>query len=136
MKTDKINEIKMSFIIFSVEKGHKTLADEINNKSAIQVLESKGISFKQVIGCWRGSTEKSFLVSDKYIDFCTRLAANYGQEALLRVDKYRNGEVISISDGEVLCSGKFKQSSNIEGYLFWTIDPDTGKSWVCEGCRL
>jgi hypothetical protein len=129
---------KKPVIIFSVYKaGLIDSENERNHENAKKTLASWKIPYKELIGCYKKSQEKSFLVFDNLQNMVNiyELVRLNNQESILLLDENRNAELVYIADNpkrEKL--GKFKavDKETAEKKDNFTFDPEYKTYWITE----
>jgi len=103
----------------------KTLPSQTNEartKSLENALKTKGYNFSQVLGSYKGSLEKSFLIdaSEDILKNVHSLAGYFGQESILVVDELQKATLID-SNGQKEVIGEMKQVNSLTGLEGWTL---------------
>ena len=120
------------FVIISAEL---VTASEAQNKAAAKLLKDwlveQNYAFKQVLGCYMGVTETSFVVctpTPREVLNLIRKANLFDQECILHVDGLSNARLVN-SEGSTQI-GKFHEVSGKPETDAWTLDPQTGTYYV------
>ena len=120
------------FVIISAELNTVSKAQ---NKAATKLLKDwlveHNYAFKQVIGCYMGASETSFVVctpTPREVLNLVRKAALFDQECILHVDGLSNACLVN-SEGSTPI-GKFNEVSGKPETDAWTFDPQTGTYYV------
>lgn len=119
--------------------AHYGLISDADNKLRADGLRAylnlKGYGVKQVLGCYKGEREISFLILGIDESEALALARAYGQESVLHVDANRAASLVySHADRARLPLGRFQavpadQVADLDAY---TIDPQTGLVWCAK----
>ena len=123
------------FILFSVEKGHNPLRDDLATLCTKIILKEHGFTPIACRGCYKGQEENSFLVPVAARDLVTALCISYGQEcfALLTTDRHGLRKVyFAYADGVEEFQGYLWEVSEERARACdgWTYRPDVGKYWT------
>lgn len=121
------------FIILSAELDTTTVRSNFYRTELLEfMLQELKLPYKQIQGCYKGSTEQSFMVIVKdeaeyevIRDFAFK---SFNQESILFRDLYGSASLV-FQDGTKEQLGKFKQVDNVdnlEAYsvvdgTYWTI---------------
>jgi hypothetical protein len=123
-----------SFIIFSVGN------DILRQQQFMHWAASQGISFKPLIGCYKGQTERSFICNANWLgDLRDWLD---GQESILHLGPlFRDGrghgdrvaELEYLADGRREAIGAYGWAPRAEALRQdgWTYDPTLGEYFTC-----
>lgn len=122
-------------IVFSVYQSSLSNAEnKVNHEKALQVLKDNRIAFKPVIGCYKGTLEKSIIIPDELATYkiIHDLTTEYNQESVLELDEDRraslyfkgNEQVESI--GVMTCVTKKEAMSQDS----WTFCPSTKRFFI------
>jgi len=126
--------------IISPEKSCKSRdVNSLRIDTMRAVLESDGYPFKSLEGCYKGLTEKSFLICDISEAEALRLAIHYGQESILYLDADRSAFLIFADGSETQALGEFKSVPRAlaKNHDSWTVDPaNPNEIYICDGASI
>lgn len=95
--------ISTNRIIFSVEQANKSREEnQFNNAEARRTLENFGMTFIEIQGVYKGTSEVSFMVfhSNKYVEQTVKqIVKTYNQESILNIDS-NNQAYLEFFNGE------------------------------------
>lgn len=79
------------YIIFSVARNKNTNQDNIAHTIALTYLDIENISYKEIEGCYSGTTERSYIVNAKHKQQVFKLTNYYEQESVLVLKSHKHG---------------------------------------------
>lgn len=135
---NNIDKLHKPFILISAfNKNCTESGNEVSHAHLKRDLENLGFPHKEVIGVYKGTQEKSFYVECANLTNFSILhakAQEFGQEAVLNVDKNRKAGLIFIGTGEAQTLGTFKQVSKQEAEKQdnYTYDFTNNGYYICE----
>ena len=129
-------KIYSPFVIVSAELSHLSAEENDQRSEALEaMLEAKHLSYKPVLGCYKGKRENSFLVlaAGRYVfSEVMSLARAYGQESILYVDSDRAATLYFLDDRAPVGLGLYREVSEQAALQqdAYTYDPQTAGYWV------
>ena len=126
--------LKHTLYIFSVYKSNKSLNENQKNHESLKALidDNGAIAYKEVIGCYMGQFEQSFLIQDN-LEFALVMAKLYEQECILELSAFtRDARLIYTLTQSPISVGVFT-AVNKETALKednYTYDPMTGVYYI------
>ena len=124
----------MGFIIFSAESSSRTQLENQNATLAAKILlNHHRVLYKNVEGCYKGTTEQSFLVADCHDTIVDLLRELFEQESYLHVDNNRNatlcyryggGHTIGIWQNVCKSTALAQDSYTVCDGHYWICSPD------------
>ena len=118
-----------NLIIFSVFRDEFAETNEKSHRATILDLNSKGIETTEVLGVYKGSSEKSIMVVDTIFNHkaVLTMAKVFNQESILMSNFVGEATLFFPSTKEVTNIGKLIQVSEIEAKLndSYTYIPET-----------
>lgn len=102
-------------IIFSVFRDEFADSNEKSHRSTILALNSLGIETTEVLGVYKGSSEKSIMVAlnDYTMDNVLTIAKLFNQESILISDNFK-ASLIFLDGGNNIVLGQLTEVSEIE----------------------
>ena len=130
------NAGKKEIFIFSVyQDSRPEYANKDNHTTIMQVLDQKGIDYKELTGVYNNTPEKSILVTktDETESLVKDFCIQFNQECYLFSDYKRDSYLIDNS-GNVSPIGRLLPSTpeHAKSLGSYSIDPDTGIYWITE----
>ena len=128
------NELKHTLYIFSVYKSDKALGENQKNHESVKALmdDVGNIAYKEVIGCYMGQFEQSFLIQDN-VDFALDIAKLYEQECILELSAFtRDARLIYPLTQSSISVGVFTavDKETAQRQDSYTYDPMTGVYYI------
>jgi len=123
--------IKMRIIIFSVYQNEKSeLINKLNHKHIGNELKSRGISFKELVGVYKGIHEQSYLVHESNRSLVEELCIRYNQECYLESNGDRSTELVYRYERKNIGILKLVSKEFAESKEAYTYDPINDSFWV------
>ncbi len=123
--------LNKQILIFSTyQSTHPEVLNSMNHSNTMKLLKSRGVPFKELVGVYDGTQEKSILVPVKYRGTVESLCDKYSQECYLESHSDRFCELI-YPDGSKVGIGTLREMSTEEVLEIdnYTYDPSTDKYW-------
>ena len=128
-----MNTEKQFYIISAERANEMDRENQWNTESLRHQLKRRSLPHKQVLGCYAGSHEVSFVVVTGDERAILELTNKHEQESVLHVDANRQASLIYCDDERRESLGKFRTvpASTVDPKTdAYTIDPLTGHTWV------
>ncbi len=126
-----MQELKTPFIIFAVKENSLPDSENRQRHAAYTSAFIAGeVSFKSLLGCYKGDCEESFLVADtpENRSFVLDIARRHNQQSILIVDESRHAELLYLNINTYQPVGKFIEASGTHTLQQdnWIFNPETG----------
>jgi len=114
---------KKRIILISAELSSLTSPENDQRTSSLKnLLTNKKYNFGQVLGSYKGSLEKSFIVdaSEDVVKPLQLIASVFKQESILVVDELQNATLL-YGNGKIEKIGTMSQVNSINGLGSWSL---------------
>ena len=123
--------IKKPFLVFSVALSDND-ENDFNHRLVARRLREAGVEYQEVVGCFAGVIEKSFIVLStvKNRGLVEELCQEYEQECWLDVQKHGNVYLNKNACWDVNHVGRWEEAANLADLA---NGPDGKSAWTLAG---
>lgn len=126
--------LKHALYIVSVFRSNLSFDENQKNHESVKALidDAGNIAYKEVIGCYMGQFEQSFLIQDN-VDFALDIAKLYEQECILELSAFtRDARLIYPHTKSSISIGSFVSvdKDTAQRQDSYTYDPETKQYFI------